>query len=289
MFRVHPGTRISRIPWALKSLLLVGFRSVKPPCRSLLQYWEKSEVSCSKVWTVGCAGENADFPLILVRHSDLGSVGTGVIMICFARLYFHFFFRNAISTFCESRSFCCCFFFFFFFSRFINWHWPSLHYTYRWGLSGTNGWALLAKGLHHFRKKCFVCIIHGSKGAGIACWLERWTRDRKVASSNPGRSGGRIFFSRVNFMCYLLFSVRSNPVLPQWHVQDPGHSSKKQRWQVIPKHAYTLDPTKSEWAHCHCREIVWVTYLETSLHATHQATLGHSPLSSLRHFGPILV
>ena len=36
---------------------------------------------------------------------------------------------------------------------------------------------------------------------GIACWLERRTRDRKVASSNPGRSGGTIFFSRVNFVC----------------------------------------------------------------------------------------
>ena len=31
-------------------------------------------------------------------------------------------------------------------------------------------------------------------GAGIACWLERRTRDRKVVSSTPGRSGGRIFF-----------------------------------------------------------------------------------------------
>ena len=37
--------------------------------------------------------------------------------------------------------------------------------------------------------------------AGIACWLEHRTRDRKVASSNTGRSGGRIFFSRVNFVC----------------------------------------------------------------------------------------
>ena len=33
------------------------------------------------------------------------------------------------------------------------------------------------------------------------CWLESRTRDRKVVSSNPGRSGGRIFFSRVNFVC----------------------------------------------------------------------------------------
>ena len=50
--------------------------------------------------------------------------------------------------------------------------------------------------------------------------------DRKVASSNPRRFGERIFFSRVNFVCRLLFGVRSTPVLPQWHVKDPGHSAK---------------------------------------------------------------
>ena len=37
--------------------------------------------------------------------------------------------------------------------------------------------------------------------AGIAQWLKRRTRDRKVPGLSPGRSGGRIFFSRVNFLC----------------------------------------------------------------------------------------
>ena len=62
--------------------------------------------------------------------------------------------------------------------------------------------------------------------AGIACWWWYRTRDRKVSSSNPGRSGGSIFFSRVNFVCLLLFGVRSTPVLPRWHVKDPGHSAE---------------------------------------------------------------
>ena len=53
--------------------------------------------------------------------------------------------------------------------------------------------------------------------------LEHRTRGRKIASSNPGRSGGRIFFSRVNFVCWLLFHVRFTPVLPQRHVKDPGY------------------------------------------------------------------
>ena len=30
----------------------------------------------------------------------------------------------------------------------------------------------------------------------------------------------------VNFVCWLLFSVCSIPMLPQWHVKDPGHSAK---------------------------------------------------------------
>ena len=38
-------------------------------------------------------------------------------------------------------------------------------------------------------------------GAGIAQWLERRTRDRKVSGSNPCWSGRRIFFSRVDFLC----------------------------------------------------------------------------------------
>ena len=41
--------------------------------------------------------------------------------------------------------------------------------------------------------------------AGIAQWLERRTRDQKVAGSNPCWSGGIIFFSRVIFLCWLLF------------------------------------------------------------------------------------
>ena len=70
-----------------------------------------------------------------------------------------------------------------------------------------------------------ISVIVG-RGAGIACWLERRIRDRKVASSNPGRSGGRIFFSGVNFLCWLLFGVFSTSVSPQWHVKGPGHSAE---------------------------------------------------------------
>ena len=53
-------------------------------------------------------------------------------------------------------------------------------------------------------------------GAGIAQWLEHRTRDWKVAGSNPcGCNGERIFFSRVDFLCWLLFSVSVPP--PCYH------------------------------------------------------------------------
>ena len=47
---------------------------------------------------------------------------------------------------------------------------------------------------------CPLSVLSTTWGAGIAQWLERRTRDRKVPGSNPARSGGRIFFSRVNFL-----------------------------------------------------------------------------------------
>ena len=50
-----------------------------------------------------------------------------------------------------------------------------------------------------------------SQGAGIAQWLEHRTRDWKVAGSNPCWNGGRIFFSRVDFLCWLLFRYPFHP------------------------------------------------------------------------------
>ena len=37
-------------------------------------------------------------------------------------------------------------------------------------------------------------------------------------------------------------------MLPQWRVKDPGHSAKSAGGRLHLKDAYTLDPTKSEWA-----------------------------------------
>ena len=86
--------------------------------------------------------------------------------------------------------------------------------------------------------------------AGIAQWLERRTRDRRVASSNPCRSGGRVFFSGVNFLCWLLFRYPFHPRVTAVARKRPRSFCQKCRWQVTAKHAYTL------------RMWLWMVYTE---------------------------
>ena len=48
------------------------------------------------------------------------------------------------------------------------------------------------------------------------------------------------------------------------------------RWQVTPKHAYTLDPTKSEWADYAAVQAVWEPIwkrVDTQLVWDHSATV----------------
>ena len=124
--------------------------------------------------------------------------------------------------------------------------------------------------------------------SGIACWSESRTRDRKVASSIPGRSGGIIFLSRVNFVCWLLFGVRSTPVLPQWHVKDPGPSAKSTGGRLhLNTHTPLTQRSRSGLTLPLSRQSMG-TYPETRSHATRQGTFGHSRPSSLSHCGLIL-
>ena len=113
--------------------------------------------------------------------------------------------------------------------------------------------------------------------SGIACWrYEHRTRDRKVASSNPGRSSGRIFFSRVNFVCWLLFDVRSTPVLLQWHVKDPGRSAKSAGGRLhLNTHKPWAQRSRSGLTMPLSRHSVG-TYLEMRSRATCLGTFAHS-------------
>ena len=52
--------------------------------------------------------------------------------------------------------------------------------------------------------------------------------------------GGRIFFSRVNFLCWLLFRYPFHPRVTAVARKRPRSLCQKRRWQVTAKHAYTL-------------------------------------------------
>ena len=65
------------------------------------------------------------------------------------------------------------------------------------------------------------------------------------------------FSSRVNFLCWLLFGVHSTPHVTAVARKRLRSFCQKCRWQVTPKHAYILDPTKSGWADNAAVQAVW--------------------------------
>ena len=83
-------------------------------------------------------------------------------------------------------------------------------------------------------KELWVCL----SGAGIAQWLERRTRDWKVVGSNP-RSGGRNFFSRVTYLCWLLFRYPFHPHVTAVARKRSRSFCQKWRWQITAKNACT--------------------------------------------------
>ena len=150
-------------------------------------------------------------------------------------------------------------------------------------------WLLKEKRLKERPSNQMTDLVWRLVYTGISYWQEHWTCSREFESSNTGRNSGRIFFSRVKFVCWLLFSVRSTPVLPQWHVKDPGHSVKSAGGRLhLNMHTPLIQRSQSGLTMPLSRHCVG-TYQETSSHISHQETLSHSCLRSLSHYGLILV
>ena len=102
------------------------------------------------------------------------------------------------------------------------------------------------------------------------------------------RSAGRIVFSRVNFVCWLFFGVRTTPVLPQWHVKDPGHSAKSAGGRLHLNTHTPLTQRSRSGLTMPLSGHSTGAYQETSSHAARQGTLDHGRLSLLSHCGLIL-
>ena len=79
---------------------------------------------------------------------------------------------------------------------------------------------------------------------------------------------------QLNFVCRLLFGVRSNPLLPQWHEKEPGHSTNSAGGRLhLNMHEPLTQRSRSGLTRLLSRHSVG-TYQEMSSHATHQGTLG---------------
>ena len=81
----------------------------------------------------------------------------------------------------------------------------------------------------------------------IVHFVEHGTIDQN-AGSQILAGVAQNFFSRVNFMCRLLFSVCSIPLLQQLHAKDLGHSAKSADSRLHPNAHASLTQLKSEWA-----------------------------------------
>ena len=81
-----------------------------------------------------------------------------------------------------------------------------------------------------------------NSGVWLAPLVKHQAHDQKSVS-NPGRSGGRISFSRVIFLCSYS-SVRSIPVTPQWPVKDPTYSTRK----VVGRLQMNMCTPLTEWS-----------------------------------------
>ena len=91
-------------------------------------------------------------------------------------------------------------------------------------------------------------LLSLSQGTGIAQWLECQARGQKAAGLNPCRSGGRIF-SRVNFLCWLLFQYLFHPRVTAVARKRPRSFWQKCRLQLNSHAPYVCGFAWSDMVH----------------------------------------
>ena len=90
----------------------------------------------------------------------------------------------------------------------------------------------------HPSERSVNAAIHPGSGGGSV--VEHQAHDWKVVGSSPHRSGGRILFPRVSFLCWLLFRCLFHPCVTSVAHKGSQLFCPKSRWQVTPEHTCTL-------------------------------------------------
>ena len=128
------------------------------------------------------------------------------------------------------------------------------------GFSPTAIWEMYSK-----QEGALFVFPMGSWGSSV---VKCQSRDWKVMGSSPHKSGGRIFFSWANFLCWLLFWYSFQPSVNAVACKRSQSFCKKYRWQVTAGSACTLyrwlqmkwcyKPVHFVWCNGMCAETVAV-------------------------------
>ena len=103
--------------------------------------------------------------------------------------------------------------------------------------------------IHHITRKLFTDVTlkinYPSTCSDTRHFVleEDWDNEVKwigKSDIDTHNGGGRIFFSRVNFLCWLLFRYPFHPRVTAVARKRPRSFCQKCRWQVTAEHAYTL-------------------------------------------------
>ena len=92
--------------------------------------------------------------------------------------------------------------------------------------------------------------------AGIACWWSAGLVIERLRVRVPARAAGQFSSPQLTF-CADSYSVSVPSRVTGVTRKRPRSFCRKFKWQVILKHAYVLDPTKSEWAVYTVQALSW--------------------------------
>ena len=115
-------------------------------------------------------------------------------------------------------------------------------------------------------------------GSRDSLLVEHRTRHRKPLRVRIPAGAAGEFSSPELTLCADSFGVRSTPVLPQWHVKDPGYSAKSASGRLHLNTHTPLTQRSPSWLTIPLSGHSIGTYRERSSYATRQGTLNPSPL-----------
>ena len=154
---------------------------------------------------------------------------------------------------------------------------------YPFGRSIFKGGAGNSTQLHGWKHICTAKMKSAHRYFCILSLSERGTKEIKVSFYMF------LHESRVNFACWLIFSVRSNSMLPQCHVKDPGQFAKSADGRSGLNMCTPLTQQCRSGLTMQLSRHSVGTYQETSSNRTHQGTCSHRCLNSPSQCGLILV